>query len=99
MELRSYLDTAPRGTAAAIAKSVDVSPVMVTQWANGEKPVPAVRCPLIEFATAGQVTAEELCDEVVWIRVSDPDWPNPFGRPCIDIAAPVLIEATAGQGG
>lgn len=90
MDLRTFLNSAPRGTSVAIAKAIGVSPVMVTQWANGDKPTPWVRCPAIELATDGQVTAEELCSDVVWQRVKDRDWPHPKGRPCIDVASSAM---------
>lgn len=60
MHLRNYLDEAPRGTAGTIAKSLDVSPVMVTQWANGVKEVPAERCAPIEEATGRAVMRWDL---------------------------------------
>lgn len=80
MELRTYLDAAPRGTAAAIAKAVEVSAVMVTQWANKEKPVPVARCLAIERATEGKVTRCDLRPEDYWEH-----WP--------DLPAPATQEA------
>lgn len=71
MELRTYLDSAPRGTAAAIAKAVNVSPVMVTQWANGVKDVPPERCLAIERATGGKVTRADLRPDDYWLI-----WPD-----------------------
>lgn len=71
MQLRTYLNSAPRGTAAAIAKAVDVSPVMVTQWANGVKLVPTERCLAIERATAGAVTRADLRPADYWLI-----WPD-----------------------
>jgi len=75
MELRTYLSTAPRGTAAAIARAVNVSPVMVTQWASGEKPVPVARCLGIERATEGRVTRKDLRPTDYWEHW--PDLPIP----------------------
>lgn len=75
MDIRSYLDKAPRGTAAAIAKAVGVSPVMVTQWAAGLKAVPAERCMAIERATAGAVTRRDLRPDdahLIWPDVAAP---------------------------
>lgn len=60
MHLRDYLNDAPRGTAGQIAKTIEVSPVMVTQWANGVKEVPAERCAAIEAATGREVMRWDL---------------------------------------
>ena len=38
---------------------------------------------------------EELRPDVHWIRVPDPDWPHPQGRPAIDVAAPALAPSNA----
>lgn len=53
--LRTFLDGAPRGSATAIAKAVGVHPVMVSQWASGDKPVPVDRATKLEAATGGAV--------------------------------------------
>ena len=79
MELRTYLSTAPRGTAAAIARAVNVSPVMVTQGASGEKPVPVARCLGIERATDGHVTRADLRPTDYWEHW--PDLPAPEAAP------------------
>ena len=71
MQLRTYLNSAPRGTAVEIAKAVDVSPVMVTQWANGVKAVPTERCLAIERATGGKVTRADLRPDDYWLI-----WPD-----------------------
>lgn len=44
----------------ALAKSLDVSPVLVSQWANGDREVPAERCPAIESATGKAVMRWDL---------------------------------------
>lgn len=85
MDLPEYVK-AERGRGAAIAVSVGVHPVMVTQWCSGTKPVPSDRCPDIERATGGRVAVEQMRPDVAWVRVPDPAWPHPDGRPCIDVA-------------
>ena len=84
MELRTYLSTAPRGTAAAIARAVGVSPVMVTQWANGEKEIPVRRCLAIEQACSGEVKRSDLRPNDYWEH-----WP--------DLPAPEVIPTDAKQ--
>lgn len=85
MELATYLSA--RGATAQLARRLGVSASLVTQWGRG-KLVPKTRCAQVERATAGVVTTEDLRRDVRWIRISDPDWPHPDGRPCIDVAAP-----------
>lgn len=75
MDLRTYLNAAPRGTAASIAKAVSVHPVMVTQWANRLKDVPPERCLPIERATGGAVTRADLRPNDFWLIW--PDLPAP----------------------
>lgn len=43
-----------------MARILGVTPPTVNQWCNGDRQVPAERCPDIERATAGAVTCEEL---------------------------------------
>ena len=66
MDIRSYLETAPRGAAAAVARRVGVHPVMVSQWAGRVKTVPVERCVAIESATDGAVTRRDLRPDDWW---------------------------------
>ena len=50
----------------ALAREIGVTPVLVSQWANGVRRVPAERCPQIERATGGLVRCEELRPDVDW---------------------------------
>ena len=81
MNLRSYLNQR-RGLATAIGRSICVSPVLISQWANHIRNVPAGRCPDIEAATGGAVTCEELRPDVNWSvlrarkRSASPNKPN-----------------------
>ena len=65
MNLRTYIDQ-QRGQASALGRAIGVTPVLISQWANGHRPVPAERCPAIEKATSGEVTCEELRPDVDW---------------------------------
>lgn len=73
------------GGPTAVARMLGIKAPSVIGWAG--KPPPD-RCPAIERATGGRVTCEQLRPDVAWQRIPDPDWPNPLGRPCIDVAAP-----------
>ncbi len=65
MNLKSYV-AKKRGMAALLSRAIDVTPVLISQWASGRRPVPAERCPEIEKATDGQVTCEEMRPDVDW---------------------------------
>lgn len=65
MNLKSYV-AKKRGMAALLGRAIDVTPVLISQWASGKRPVPAERCPEIEKATDGQVTCEEMRPDVDW---------------------------------
>lgn len=85
LHLAQFLDKAPRGTGAAIARRLKVHPVMVSQWAAGTKPVPEDRAPGLEWETGFQVRCETSCPDSHWVRVDDPDWPH--GKPLLDKAS------------
>jgi len=83
------------GSQSALAKLLEISPGAVSQFVSGIRKIPEQRCPSIEVATLGSVKCEELRPDVAWIRVQDPDWPHPLGRPCIDVAAPIPAASIA----
>lgn len=67
MNLNEYLSKP--GLAADLARSIGVSAVLVSQWKNMSRPVPAERCPEIEKATGGAVRCEDLRPDVDWAYV------------------------------
>jgi DNA-binding transcriptional regulator YdaS (Cro superfamily) len=69
MNLTTYLEES--GTANGLAKAVGVSPVVISLWKNGKRPVPIGRCPAIEQATNGAVTRKDLRPND-WARI----WPE-----------------------
>lgn len=76
-----------------VAAAIGVNEQYLYQCLTRRRPTPLVRCPDIERATKGCVTCEELRPDVRWQRFADPTWPDPRGRPCIDVAAPQAKEA------
>lgn len=64
----------------------------VWPWTKtGGRPLPPEKAPALERATGlkgEMVTVDDLCPAAKWVRVVDPDWPHPEGRPCLDLAAP-----------
>lgn len=69
MTLSEWIKSEP-GRASALAAQLGLrdptSAVLIYQWANGRRQVPAERCPAIERATAGAVRCEELRPDVQW---------------------------------
>lgn len=59
MKLNNYIKQR-RGMASELARQIGVAPVLVSQWAKGQRPVPAHRCVAIERATDGAVTRSDL---------------------------------------
>jgi DNA-binding transcriptional regulator YdaS (Cro superfamily) len=64
MDLLTYLSAPGRGS--SLARDLAISPVLISQWRNGIRPVPAERCPAIERATGGAVRCEDLRPDVDW---------------------------------
>ena len=85
MNLAEYVDQAP-GRQTAIAIAIDCQPQLVWQWSRDKRRIPADRCPSIEMATGGLVSCEEMRPDTQWVRVKDKQWPNPKGRPLLDVA-------------
>ena len=38
----------------------------------------------IEKESRGEVLCDGLREDVSWVRIPDPDWPHPNGRPLVD---------------
>lgn len=83
LTLFDYCQT--RGAAGRLATDLGpISPVVVSHWANGVRPIPEYRAPAIEWFTDFAVAVETMCPNTKWIRIKDPAWPN--GKPLIDKA-------------
>jgi len=80
----------------AAAAALGLNEQYLYQCLSGRVKTPAERCPAIERAFDGRVTAEQLRPDIAWVRIADPAWPHPAGRPLIDVAAPAAEEATHG---
>lgn len=55
--------------------------------ATGVKNAPRQRAPDIERFTNADVTVEEMLPGLAWIRIPDPGWPHPKGRPLLDVSS------------
>lgn len=71
MDLKAYISTSPRGTAASLAKAIGVSPSYLSQMASGQSPISPERCVAIEKATAAAVSRRDL-----WPDGWDCVWPE-----------------------
>lgn len=78
------------GSQRLLADVLGVTKAAVWQWKEADGGVPGRHCQAIERATKGAVTVEELRPTDKWVRVPDPTWPHPAGRPLLDFAKPEL---------
>ena len=66
MNISEYISSG-RDTQSSLAAKLGLkNSVLVNQWANGVRQVPAERCPAIERATDGVVRCEDLRPDVDW---------------------------------
>lgn len=80
------------GGPTAVARMLGIKPPSVIGWGGR---VPAERCPAIERAVYPRTSCEQLRPDVRWVRVPDPDWPHPDGRPCVDVAGQMEVRDAA----
>jgi DNA-binding transcriptional regulator YdaS (Cro superfamily) len=66
MNLSQYIATGKDTQSSLSAKLGMKNSVLVNQWVNGVRQVPAERCPAIERATDGVVRCEDLRPDVDW---------------------------------
>lgn len=69
----------------AAARELGLNEQYLYQCLTGRRTAPIERCPGIERALQGAATVEQLRPDVRWVRVPDPDWPHPQGRPLADV--------------
>ncbi|MBI0164777.1 transcriptional regulator [Snodgrassella alvi] len=60
MDLKSYLDSRPRGEAKRLAMGVNDYPSNISLWKSGKKSIPVSKCLLLESLTNGEVSRKEL---------------------------------------
>lgn len=74
MNLGEYLQNTERGTAMQLSRDLTVPPSLISDWANGNRPVPIDRCVAIERATNGAVTRKDLRPDnwqSIWPELAD----------------------------
>jgi DNA-binding transcriptional regulator YdaS (Cro superfamily) len=60
MDLKTYIATAPRGTAAKLAAALGISPSYLSQLSSGVSPISPERCVAIERETGRAVTRKDM---------------------------------------
>jgi DNA-binding transcriptional regulator YdaS (Cro superfamily) len=74
MDLKTYIATAPRGTAAKLAAALGISPSYLSQLSSGASPISPERCVAIEQETNGAVTRKDLRPKdwrLIWPELID----------------------------
>jgi len=75
------------GSQAALARELGIKPPSVNEVVNDpNRQIPESWCQVIERATKGAVTCEQLRGDIAWPRVEDAEWPHPSGKPYLDHA-------------
>lgn len=74
------------GGPTAVARVLGKTKQAVCFYRDGERQFPEGDGPALELHVGGAVPVEALCPDAPWIRVPDPEWPHPEGRPCLDVA-------------
>lgn len=85
MKLSDYINADPgRGRQAALCKLIGAHPPDMSRWISGGRLIPKSKCALIELHTKGESRCEENRADLAWVRIPDPNWPHPDGRPVVD---------------
>lgn len=78
MKLIDYTKT--RGSQRALANKLGITPVLISQWANEQRPIPPERCVEIEIATEGEVARKDLRPndwQKIWPELAHLSIPQP----------------------
>ena len=78
-----------------LASAIGMDEQHLYQCLKGLRQIRDKHCVALERESKGRLAVEDLRTDLVWLRIPDPSWPHPSGRPCIDVAAPAAVE----QGG
>jgi hypothetical protein len=82
-----------------LGRAIGVPAQTVRDWITRRRQMPCRHCPSIEVATGGLLVVEHLRPDAPWLRMPDPNWPHPAGRPVLDIANTTLSAAAAATEG
>lgn len=87
MNLRTYLDDSPRGTATKLAASLGISVSYLSQMADRKAPISPQRAVEIERDTGGSVSRKDLFPDD-WHRI----WPELQGAAAVVAGGPPCEE-------
>lgn len=84
MDLRTYLESAERGTGSKLAGVLGVNRVLISQWAApGGRAVPVEHCAALELATGGAVSRRQLRPDDwhrIWPELVTSEFPAPEAK-------------------
>lgn len=80
MDLKTYLESEPRGTAPELARAISGHAPDIYMWADGKRPIPVHRAVQIERATGGKVTRQEMRPNDYWEIWTDLEKPETGGK-------------------
>ncbi|WP_438396424.1 transcriptional regulator [Caballeronia sp. DA-9] len=75
MDLKTYIATAPRGTASKLATALGISPSYLSQLASGLSSISPERCVAIERETFRAVTRKDMRPSdwrLIWPELETP---------------------------
>lgn len=73
------------GGPAELARRLNCKAPSIIEWRK--RGIPRDRRPHLELHYYPRFVVEQIQDGARWVRVPDPAWPHPGGRPCLDVAA------------
>jgi DNA-binding transcriptional regulator YdaS (Cro superfamily) len=74
MDLKTYIQESPRGTAARLAEFMEIAPSYLTQMASGQAPISPARAVEIEIGTNGAVTRKDTHKsdwQLIWPELAE----------------------------
>jgi DNA-binding transcriptional regulator YdaS (Cro superfamily) len=90
MKLIDYVKN--RGSQRSLALKLGITPVLISQWANEQRPVPPERCVEIEIATGGIVGRKDLRPDD-WPKI----WPELAHAPTRRSTDPKIADGHGGR--
>lgn len=70
------------GTQEVLARKIGATQSLISS-SMSRGYITVAYAPAVELATG--ITVEALRPDLAWVRVKDPKWPHPNGRPCWDL--------------
>lgn len=97
MDLKSFYSPLSTDERDAFAKACQTTRGVIQNVMYGVRPCSSDLAVQIERHSQGRVPVEESPCNSKWVRVPDPDWPHPQGKPLED-HAPQVEQTQSEQG-